>query len=252
MRPIYRQAAVLLTVAFAATAVNAQIPDEFSNLKLLSKDISKQQLVGTMRDWAGGLGVRCNHCHVGPDNLQGMDFASDEKATKRTARRMLEMSRAINGSLLAELPTVEGDAKHQVVSCYTCHRGLAKPPRNIVWSLGGVYQESGLDAALGQYREMRENHFAAGRYDFRPGTLSGLAQKMLEAGKTDDALAVLEANRELHPESAEVESTFGFFHLQQGDLAKAEAAFEKALELDPEDRGANFGMARIKSMKGEG
>ena len=39
----------------------AQIPDEFTNLKLLPKDIEKRQLIGTMRDWAGGLGVRCNH-----------------------------------------------------------------------------------------------------------------------------------------------------------------------------------------------
>ena len=88
-------------------AAPAQIPDEFTNLELLDPEISKSDLIGTMRNWANGLGVRCNHCHVGPDNLQGMDFATDEKAAKRTARRMLVMSRGINGDLLADLPTVD-------------------------------------------------------------------------------------------------------------------------------------------------
>ena len=83
-----------------------------------------------MRDWATGIGQRCNYCHVGPDNLEGMDFASDEKATKRTARKMLEMARVINRELLDELPTAEG-RRHMVVSCYVCHLGKAKPPRNV-------------------------------------------------------------------------------------------------------------------------
>lgn len=112
-----------------ALAVSAQIPDQFTNLKLLDREITKDRLVGTMRDWAQGIGQRCNYCHVGPDNLEGMDFASDEKPTKRTARKMLEMARVINRELLADLPTAEG-RRHMVVSCYVCHLGNKRPPRN--------------------------------------------------------------------------------------------------------------------------
>ena len=238
-----------LAASLFASALVAQIPDEFTNLKLLPKEISKQDLVGTMRDWAGGLGVRCNHCHVGPDNLQGMDFATDEKATKRTARKMLEMSRAINGQMLAALPTVDEGAEAQVVSCYTCHRGLSKPPRNINVQLSRVYQQDGLDAALGEFKSLREEHFGAGKYDLRSTTLNALAQRLLEGGKQDEALAVLEANRELHPDSADLEAAFGFFHLQTGDAEQAEAAFKRSLELDPENRGAQFGMSRLQAMK---
>ena len=118
---------VALTLGLPA---GAQIPDEFSNLQLLDPEIDKERLVGTMRDWAAGIGARCNYCHIGPDDLVGMDFASDEKATKRTARKMLEMARSINRELLRDLPTVEEGRRHRVVSCYTCHRAESKP-RNI-------------------------------------------------------------------------------------------------------------------------
>jgi mono/diheme cytochrome c family protein len=121
--------AVVSCLQLAPAAV-AQVPDEFSNLQLLDPAISKEQLVGTMRDWARGIGQRCNYCHVGPDDLEGMDFASDEKDTKRTARKMLELSRVLNRELLRDLPTAEG-RRAMVVSCYVCHQGEARPPRNV-------------------------------------------------------------------------------------------------------------------------
>lgn len=121
--------AFLCLAGLLSGVVAAQVPDTFTNLQLLDPDIEKQRIVGIMRDWAGGLGVRCNHCHVGPDDLQGMDFASDEKAEKRTARKMLEISRVLNRELMQDLPVAEG-RRSMVVSCYTCHRGQPKP-RNV-------------------------------------------------------------------------------------------------------------------------
>ncbi len=79
----------------AALPAAAQIPDQFTNLQVLPKDMKKQQLVDTMRGFATGLGVRCDHCHAGeptPD-LSKMDFASDAKEAKKTARLMLQMVR---------------------------------------------------------------------------------------------------------------------------------------------------------------
>lgn len=40
-------------------------PPDPTNLQVLPKDIPKAQLVQTMRGFAMGLGVRCEHCHVG-------------------------------------------------------------------------------------------------------------------------------------------------------------------------------------------
>jgi len=46
--------------------------------------------------------VRCIHCHVGedPNNLDHVDFVSDERETKRVARAMMRMVQEINGKLL--------------------------------------------------------------------------------------------------------------------------------------------------------
>jgi tetratricopeptide (TPR) repeat protein len=248
MRTTLLIAGLLLLVAGGGPAFS-QIPDEFTNLKLLDEDIEKPRLIGTMRDWATGLGVRCSHCHVGPDNLVGMDFKSDEKATKRTARRMLEMSRKINRDLLKDLPSVEEGERAQIVSCYTCHRGLSKPPRNLVNVLGMRYEEAGTEAALEQYAEMREEHYAAGRYDFRPATLTNLARMLAEAGKGEDAMKVLGANLELHPDSSDAHAAVGLMHLMSGRLEPAETSLKRALELDPENAMAKMGMQRIDAAR---
>ena len=81
---------VLAMGLLASSPIYAQIPDKFTNLKVLPKDISKQELQSTMRGFAFALGVRCEHCHVekkAPEH--GLDFAADDKDAKKTARLML-------------------------------------------------------------------------------------------------------------------------------------------------------------------
>jgi len=95
---------ILAALLVAATPAVAQIPTTFTNLQVLPKDIPRSELIATMRNIAGSLGVRCVHCHVGPDDLQGMDFAIDEKRSKVAARAMLQMVRAINADYVSRLP----------------------------------------------------------------------------------------------------------------------------------------------------
>jgi hypothetical protein len=246
-RTLFLHLALACVVSLFAATAQGQIPDEFTNLKLLDPEISKGELIGTMRDWATGLGVRCNHCHVGPDNLIGMDFASDEKPTKRAARRMLVMARSINGELLGDLPTVEEGATHQVVSCYTCHRGQSKPPRNIVVALGGIAATEGVDAALEHYDSLRSEHFGAGVYDFSESALSGAAGYLMEAGRPEDAVKALEKNLEYYPESADIHAMIGMVQLQSGDAVAARAALDRALALDPENRMAGRAMQMLQA-----
>ena len=234
----------------ALTPATAQIPDEFTNLKLLDENIAKGELVATMRDWAGGLGVRCTHCHVGPDNLQDMDFATDEKPTKRAARRMLEMSRQINGSALAELPTVAEDGREraQVVSCYTCHRGQPTPPRNLLQELSAAYRDGGIEAASAAYRELRAEHYGRGRYDFEKGPVQ-LATRLGEAQKTEDALSAIRLGLEFAPDSADLHATLGVTQLRAGRTDDAEKSLRRALELDPENATARWGMSRMEALE---
>jgi hypothetical protein len=121
-------------VFFAVVMAGAQtpqqkkdpLPDKFMNLKVLPQDISKPELVNTMKSFAQSLGVRCNFCHVGQgDDLSTYDFMSDEKEHKQVARTMLQMVREINQNHLVKL--AEDGKQPPRVSCWTCHRGEEEP-----------------------------------------------------------------------------------------------------------------------------
>ena len=227
---------VLLALALAVPA-GAQIPDEFTNLQILDEEIEKSELIGIMRGWTQGLGVRCTHCHVGPDNLQGMDFATDEKATKKTARKMVAMVDEINQKLLAGLPVVaeDGRAEAQNVSCFTCHRGMTRPPREIVVEL---LSTEGADSAVARFQELTEAHENAGKSDLRPTALFRLARTYAEQRKVGEARGVLASLAELAPDFADGYALLAQIEMQAGNLEPARAALEKALEIDPENQMA--------------
>ena len=95
-------------VAVAQTQTAEQ---RFKNIQMF-KGLPATQLEPTMAFIAASLGVRCSHCHV-----QG-SFDKDDKATKLTARRMIQMVRDLN----------KGSFNGQgAVSCFTCHRGRPAP-----------------------------------------------------------------------------------------------------------------------------
>jgi len=66
------------------------VPDTFTNLQVLPKDIAKADLVRIMKSISRTMERRCNFCHVATDDLSQADFASDEKETKRKARELLQ------------------------------------------------------------------------------------------------------------------------------------------------------------------
>jgi hypothetical protein len=96
------------------------------NLQVLPKDMTRQQVTNIMRGFTRGLGVRCPYCHVGEEgaDLSTFDFASDEKPTKKTARLMLQNLMDTNAKFATVGDKPAGEPR---VSCWTCHRGEAKP-----------------------------------------------------------------------------------------------------------------------------
>ena len=93
---------------------------------MLPKDLTRQQVTQIMRGFTRGLGVRCPFCHVGEEgaDLSTFDFASDEKANKKSARLMLKMVTDVNQQLASVGDKPAGEPR---VTCYTCHRGAEKP-----------------------------------------------------------------------------------------------------------------------------
>ena len=159
---------VPLLFLLSAAVVSAQVPDKFTNLKVLPTDISKTELTDTMRRFCFSLGVRCQHCHAGEEGK--MDFPSDEKETKRTARAMLQMVAAINRDYVGKL----GKADAVRVECATCHRGLNRP-QMLIAVLNEELAKGGGPAAVARYQELRKKFYGSGQYDFSETSLNQLA-----------------------------------------------------------------------------
>ncbi len=225
---------ILLTGALLLFAypMTAQIPEQFTNLKVLPEEIDRRELVGMMRGFAGGLGVRCNHCHVGddPDTLEGYDFASDEKETKRIARVMLAMTREINGT---HLPAT-GRSELTEVTCATCHRGVLKPQRLSDLILATI-DEGGVEAGVGQYRDLRESHYGDSAYDFSGRTLNRVAETLAaQKGDLGGAMTIIQLNLEYEPDSPFTLSLRARILARAGDREAAIAALERAIAANPD------------------
>jgi len=95
-----------------------------TNLKVLPKDTTGQQVVTVMRGIAGDLGVECTYCHAKNSETGRPDFASDANPMKDRARVMLKMATAINTEYLTQLTDPKPE---NPVTCGTCHRGMAQP-----------------------------------------------------------------------------------------------------------------------------
>jgi photosynthetic reaction center cytochrome c subunit len=110
---------VLIAVVVVNAKSQSQAPnpgaksagEAYKNVKVL-KDAPTEQLIPAMQFISTSLGVGCDHCHV-----RGA-FEKDDKKPKETARKMMEMTAAINQN------NFDG---HRDVTCYSCHHGVSHP-----------------------------------------------------------------------------------------------------------------------------
>lgn len=94
-----------------------------TNLHVLPKNISHDDLMKVMHGFAGSLGVKCNYCHAPGAQPKHLDFASDAKPEKRIARTMLRMTQEINKKYLSQVNVADAQPEQKNVTCGTCHRG---------------------------------------------------------------------------------------------------------------------------------
>jgi len=108
---------VLFTVLMSARAQNppSDAPQtaaqSFKNVQVM-KDVPAEEIIPAMQFISASLGVECTYCHV------ERAFEKDDKKEKKFARHMIEMTMNINKDNF--------EAKRWV-TCYSCHRGAAKP-----------------------------------------------------------------------------------------------------------------------------
>jgi hypothetical protein len=205
-------------------------PDSLLNLKVFPKSTPVMDLVGTMRNFALGLGVRCQFCHVGEEGkpLGTFDFASDEKRTKKVAREMIRMVQEINRRL-DTLPERKQDGLQ--VSCITCHRGVSRPVPLFTIMVDAA-TAAGADSAVRAYRALRQEYHGRDAYDFGESSLNIAAFRLGRAGKFEEAFALLRLNEELFPGSSGMYVFRGNVSLMRGDTVAAAAAYREAIRRD--------------------
>jgi len=116
---------------FMLAGIAATKPPEapkYKNLKILPKNISKEDLDKVMDHFKAALGVKCSFCHApSKDTAQKWpDFASDEKPEKLIARKMMKMTSKINKKFFSDNKNDQGVVV-PAVECMTCHRGSPHP-----------------------------------------------------------------------------------------------------------------------------
>jgi tetratricopeptide (TPR) repeat protein len=235
-----RFAALFFALFAAATLLPtdrslAEGPDDEKpkNLKVLPKDMSHREVVEIMRGYSMALGVRCEGCHYQSSPTEEPEFDSDKKPEKETARKMMKMTADINAQIgrmnLKDPPQV---------SCVTCHHGLKEPE-----TLGAVVLQSvkkkGVDGAIADYRQLRDQYYGSAAYNFAPITLNDVAVQLAEGSKDfDSALKILNLNLEFSPKDSNTYVTMARVQIAKGDKPGATASLNKALELDPNNRFA--------------
>lgn len=100
----------------------------YKNLRVLSDQISDENMDYVMESFNAGLGVTCVFCHPGQHNGTQfeIDYASDEYRNKRIARDMLRMTFKLNKKYFNTKMTGEMTTRGRIW-CRTCHHGIPVP-----------------------------------------------------------------------------------------------------------------------------
>jgi hypothetical protein len=112
-----------------------------TNLKVLPKDIAPPDLMALMRGYTKALGVECEFCHAENPQTHKLNFPSDAKPEKETARTMISMTREINEKYLSTVNDPDATPADKTVTCGTCHRGKSMPALFSPKPGGGMHQE---------------------------------------------------------------------------------------------------------------
>lgn len=227
------------TSLLAASGVNSQEQkSDYKNLKVLPKDITKNELLPIMRGFSFALGTNCGFCHANkPSPQTGYDFASDDKETKKVARLMMQMNEAINRDQMSKVEAADNDLVVKV-QCVTCHHGLPRP-MPLLAVLSSSIDKDGIDKSLQLYGDLRAKYLVSGQYDFSETTLNQLTEALLAKKQNSEALAIAQLNFSAnHPDSSWSYSMLAMAHQANDRIEDAIADYRKLLELHPDDANA--------------
>jgi cytochrome c553 len=117
-----------IAIALSAFSFQQEKPKEEpkpTNLKVLPKNISHDELISTMKEFNVALGVKCGFCHApSTEDPKKRDFASDDNHKKEIGRAMIKMTQKINKKYFNRS---WDSSPAKAISCKTCHGGKEEP-----------------------------------------------------------------------------------------------------------------------------
>lgn len=111
------------------------------------------------------------------------------------------------------------------------------PKRSIADMIGRTIREKGVDAAIAQYRELKEN--SPKDYIFQPRELNTVGYMVLQGMKDPKgAIEIFKLNLEMYPRYANGYDSLAEAYQENGETKKAIKFYAKSLELDPNNTNA--------------
>jgi hypothetical protein len=222
---------VLLVLASVTQAPGKWPPDSLINTKVIPHNTPVTQVIGTMRNFTSMLGVRCHTCHEGEEG----NAAGEDRLRKRQeadeAGGATDDADGRRRSTTGSIPSRNGPDSVVQVTCRTCHRGVSRPePLYQVMteaaSAGGA--DSSIPSLSGAATEVlrRDSMTSASCLSTRRRSDWG------QAGKFDDAFALLRLNEGFFPGSSGMAVFQGNIYLMKGDTTSAANAFRAAIQRD--------------------
>ncbi len=104
-----------------------------------------------------------------------------------------------------------------------------------------------IQAAVNKYHELKKDH--ADEYNFKENQLNMLGYQLLQAGRTDQAIAFLKLNAESYPQSANVYDSLGEAFMVKGDKEEAKKYFEKSIKINPSNKNAIESLKKLTETK---
>jgi hypothetical protein len=204
--------------------------------------------VPDMPSIAQALGVKCEYCHAGPRGTQLSSTVQPRPEAQppskfEIARAMIAMTRDLNAHVVSA--TGKPPTQTTEVTCMTCHRGLSVPAQ-LSDIIAKTALQQGPDAAIAQYRDLRDRFYGGQAYDFREDSLLDAARQLIRV-KPQTAIPILRLNLEFYPRSVNSYAQIAFAYTRGLDDNAAMAALEKALEIEPENGVIRGQLEQLKS-----
>jgi tetratricopeptide (TPR) repeat protein len=113
--------------------------------------------------------------------------------------------------------------------------------------LGQVITESGMDAALKRFAEIKDAPIE--EYYFDEAEMNRLGYQLINQNKLKEAIEIFKMNVELYPDAWNVYDSLGEGYMLLGEKELAIKYYEKSMKINPDNTNGAAMLQRLKSKK---